>query len=192
MNTKRLSNWWLLTLNGIIAIVYGIIAIFVPSATLVTLVMYFGIVILIIGFAMLWGAINSIRDKLPYATDLVSSFITIVIGALLTFYTSKSLTIFVMIIGSWAVLVGVVQLYVATKSELLPGEKNTLLVNGIITLVFGIILFFNPFESAKFLVVISGILAFIFGIVLIAISIRLKNVNVFLRDNTQKRRNFKT
>jgi uncharacterized membrane protein HdeD (DUF308 family) len=186
MNTKRLSNWWLLTLNGIIAIVYGIIAIFIPSATLVTLVMYFGIVILIIGFAMLWGAINSIRDKLPYATDLVSSLITIAIGALLTFYTSKSLTIFVMIIGSWAVLVGIIQLYVATKSELLPGEKNTLLINGIITLVFGIILFFNPFESAKFLVVISGILAFIFGIVLIAISIRLKNVERFLERQHAK------
>lgn len=91
-----------------------------------------------------------------------------------------------MIIGSWAVLVGVVQLYVATKSELLPGEKNTLLVNGIITLVFGIILFFNPFESAKFLVVISGILAFIFGIVLIAISIRLKNVERFLERQHAK------
>jgi uncharacterized membrane protein HdeD (DUF308 family) len=77
-------------------------------------------------------------------------------------------------------------LYVARKSELLPGEKNTLLVNGIITLVFGIILFFNPFESAKFLVVISGILAFIFGIVLIAISIRLKNVERFLEGQHAK------
>jgi len=179
MSKKRLSNWWLLTLNGIIAIIYGILAIFVPSTTIVAMVMYFGILILIIGFAMLWGAINSIRENLPYATDLVSSLITISIGALLTFYTSKSLTIFVMIIGSWAVLVGIVQLYVATKSGLVPGEKNTLLVNGIITLVFGVILFFNPFASASFLVVISGILAFIFGIVLIAISIRLKNVEKF-------------
>jgi len=186
MSSKRLSNWWLLTLNGIIAIVYGIIAIFVPDKTLVTMVMYFGIIILIIGFAMLWGAINSIRDKLPYATDLVSSLITITIGALLTFYTSKSLVIFVMIIGSWAVLVGIFQLYVATKSELLPGEKNTLLVNGIITLIFGIILFFNPFQSAAFLLVISGILAFIFGIVLISISIRLKNVEKFLEKQNQK------
>ena len=84
-----------------------------------------------------------------------------------------------MIIGSWAVLVGIVQLYVATKSGLVPGEKNTLLMNGIITLIFGVILFFNPFASASFLVIISGILAFIFGIVLIAISIRLKNVEKF-------------
>jgi len=176
MSSKSLSNWWLLTLNGVIALLYGIIAIFVPDTTILTIVMYFGIVILIIGVAMLWGAINSIRDSLPYITDLLISLITIAIGALLTFYTSKSLTIFVMIIGSWAVLVGIVQLYLATKAELLPGEKNSLLINGIITLIFGIILFFNPFKTATILVIISGILAFIFGIVLIAMSIRLKNI----------------
>lgn len=90
-----------------------------------------------------------------------------------------------MIIGSWAVLIGILQLYMATKPELLAGEKNTLLVNGIITLIFGIILFFNPFETAAFLVVISGILAFIFGIVLIAISIRLKNLERFLEKQHQ-------
>ncbi len=179
MSSKPLSNWWLLTLNGIIAIVYGIIAISVPEM-IENLVMYLGIIILIIGFAMLWGAINSIRDKLPYTTDLASSLFTIIIGSLLTFYTSKTLTIFVMIVGSWAVIVGVMQLYLATKSELLPGEKNTLLINGIITLIFGIIMFFNPFETIKTLFVVSGILAFIFGIVLIAISIRLKNVERFL------------
>lgn len=91
-----------------------------------------------------------------------------------------------MIIGSWAVLIGIVQLYIATKPELLAGEKNTLLVNGIITLVFGIILFFNPFATAAFLVVISGILAFIFGIILIAMSIRIKNVERFLGKQHQK------
>lgn len=186
MNSKSLSNWWLLTLNGIIAILYGIIAIFVPDTTILTIVMYFGIVILIIGVAMLWGAINSIRDNLPYITDLLISLITIAIGALLTFYTSKSLTIFVMIIGSWAVLVGIVQLYLATRAELLPGEKNTLLINGIITLIFGVIMFFNPFETATILVVISGILAFVFGIVLIAMSIRLKNIEKVIGKEIQE------
>ena len=186
MSSKPLSNWWLLTLNGVIAILYGIIAIFVPDTTILTIVMYFGIVILIIGVAMLWGAINSIRDNLPYITDLLISLITIAIGALLTFYTSKSLTIFVMIIGSWAVLVGIVQLYLATKAELLPGEKNSLLINGIITLIFGIILFFNPFKTATILVIISGILAFIFGIVLIAMSIRLKNIEKVIGKEIQE------
>ena len=62
-------------MNGIIAIVYGILAVFIPGTTIVAMVMYFGIIILIIGLAMLWGAINSIRSNLPYTTDLISSLV---------------------------------------------------------------------------------------------------------------------
>lgn len=97
-------------------------------------------------------------------------------GALLTFYTAKSLTIFVIIIGAWAILIAIVQLYLATRPELVPSEKHTFLVNGLITLAFGIILFFNPFKTAQILVIISGILAFIVGIILIYMAIKLKNI----------------
>ena len=176
MSSKHLTNWWLLTLNGIIAIVYGIIAVVVPDTTVLTIVLYFGIVIFIIGLAMLWGAIKNIKAHLPYVADLISSIITIVVGVLLTFYTSKSLTIFVMIIGVWAIVVAAVQFYLATRPDFIPSEKNTFWINGTIALIFGIILFFNPFATAKFLVVISGILAFIIGIVLIMMSVRLKNL----------------
>jgi len=176
MSSKHLTNWWLLTLNGIIAIVYGLIAVIVPDTTVLTIVMYFGIVILIIGLAMLWGAIKNIRAKLPYAADLISSLVTIIVGVLLTFYTSKSLMIFVMIIGAWAILVAVMQFYLATRPDFIPSEKNMFWINGAIALIFGIILFFNPFETAKFLVVISGILAFAFGVVLISMSVRLRNL----------------
>ena len=176
MSSKSLTNWWLLTLNGIIAIVYGIIAVIVPETTVLTIVMYFGIVILIIGLAMLWGAIKNIKAKLPYAADLISSLVTIIVGVLLTFYTSKSLTIFVMIIGVWAILVAIVQFYLATRPDFIPSEKNTFWINGAIALIFGIILFFNPFAIANILVVISGILAFIIGVILISMSVRLRNL----------------
>ncbi len=176
MSSRSLGNWRTLTFSGIIAILYGLLAVIVPDTTVTTMVMYFGIILLIIGLAMLWGAVSNIRAHLPYVTDLISSVITIIIGVLLTFYTAKSLTIFVIIIGAWAVIMAILQLYLATRPEFIPSEKNTFLINGLISLVFGIILFFNPFETAQFLVVISGILAFIIGVVLIYMSVKLKNI----------------
>ncbi len=175
MKTTLVNNWWLLSLNGIIAILYGLMAIFVPSNTLITIVMYFGIVVLIIGASLLIGAINSARNELPYVSDLISAIVTIGVGAILTFYTQRSLEIFVIIIGSWAILLGIFQLYIMMKMDSASNSKNTLLVNGLITLIFGVVLFFNPFASATFMVVISGVLAFIIGIILIALSVKLKN-----------------
>lgn len=151
-------------------------AMFVSELTLISIVMYFGIVIMIIGLAMLFGVVNNMKNNLPYAGDMSISIITIVIGALLTFYTQKSLQIFVIVIGSWAILLGALQIYLLMKSSFSKGTKNVLLINGLITLAFGTLLFFNPFESARYLVIISGILAFILGVILIAVSIKFKNL----------------
>lgn len=176
MKTSFVHNWWLLSLNGIIAIIYGLLAIFVPSNTLITMVMYFGIFILIIGIALLIGSINSARSNLPFFPDLLSAIVSIAIGLILTFYTQKSLEIFVIIVGSWAILLGLIQLYIMLKIPETGGSKTTFLINGLITLVFGVILFFNPFATATIMVVISGILAFLIGIVLIALSVKSRNM----------------
>lgn len=177
MENANVNNWWVLTFNGIIAVLYGLLAMFVPQTTILTIVMYFGIVILIIGVAMLFGVVNNMKNKQSYAADMAISIVTIIIGGLLTFYTQKSLEIFVIVVGSWAILLGALQLYLLIKFEYSKGTKNILLVNGLLTLIFGVILFFNPFQSASILVAISGILAFIFGVILISVSIKLKNLN---------------
>ena len=176
MAMRTLNNWMVLTLNGVIAILYGLLSMFVPETTLLTIVMYFGIVILIIGVAMLIGVVNNMKNNLPYAGDMIITIITIIIGALLTFYTQRSLEIFVIVIGSWALLLGALQIYLLLKFEHSKGTKNTLLINGIITISFGVILFFNPFQAAAFMVTLSGILAFIIGIILISLSIKFKNL----------------
>lgn len=182
MENNYIGNWWTLAFNGIIAILYGLLAIFVSEKTLLAIVMYFGIVILIIGLAMLFGVVNNMKNKQAYAADMAISIITIVIGSLLTFYAQKSLEIFVIVIGSWAILLGIFQLYLLLNSNFTKSTKNTFLINGIITLIFGVILFFNPFKSASIMLMLSGVLAFIFGIVLISISMKVKNLKNHLRD----------
>ncbi len=176
MKQNNNGNWWTLAFNGIIAILYGLLAIFVSEKTLLAIVMYFGIVILIIGAAMLFGVINNMKNKQPYAADMAISIITLIIGSLLAFYTQKSLEIFVIVIGSWAILLGIFQLYLLSNKNFTKSTKNTFLINGLLTLAFGVILFFNPFESATIMLMFSGILAFVFGIILIAISMKVKNL----------------
>ena len=177
MNSNPFSNWWSLAVNGVIALLYGILAIFIPGDTILTIIIWFGIVVLVVGGAMMMGVINNIRNDLPYGTDLVWAILTIAIGAVLTFYTQRSVEIFVIIIGAWAVLIGAVQLYLMTKLEPGDSSKNTFLINGILTVVFGVVLFFNPFASAKALLILTGIIAFIIGIVMIIIAIRMKSLS---------------
>ncbi len=182
MKSNPFSNWWTLAFNGIIALLYGILAIFIPGDTILTIITWFGIVILIVGGAMLVGVINNIRNNLPYVTDLIWTLVTIAIGAVLSFYTQRSIEIFVIIIGIWALLMGAMQLYIMSKLERGDSSKNTFLINGIVTIIFGVILFFNPFTSAKALLILTGVMAFIIGVVMIIISLKMKNLSNELED----------
>ena len=175
MKSKTLSNWWVLAFNGIIALLFGLMAIFSPLETMNVIVMYFGFVMIIVGIAMAYVAYINMKNQLRYGRDLISSFITIGLGIVLAFFTERSMEILVLVVGIWAVILGISQLIIMMNIHS-PGDKRMLLINGIITIAFGIILFFNPFASAAVFIVLTGILAVMVGIILIVLSIKLKNL----------------
>lgn len=182
MKSNPFSNWWSLAFNGIIALLYGVLAIFVPEETLLTIITWFGIVILIIGAAMLIGVINNIRNSQAYAADLIWTVLILAVGGLLTFYTQRSVEIFVLIIGCWALLIGGVQLYLMSKIDAADKSRNTFLINGIISIIFGVILFFNPFDAAQALLIFTGILAFVIGVILIVLALKMKSLSKEIED----------
>jgi len=176
MNSNTYSiNWWVLAFNGIIALLFGLMAIFAPEDTLKVIVMYFGIIMLIIGIAMLFGVYSSMKNKLNYGTDLVSALITVALGVVLAFFTEKSLEIFVIVVGIWAIMLGVGQLLIMSTVQS-KGDKQFLLFSSLFTIAFGVLLFFNPFASAPIFVVLIGIMAAVIGIILISFAFKLKNL----------------
>ncbi len=176
MNSNSyIINWWVLAFNGLIALLFGLMAIFSPLDTLKVIIMYFGIVMLIVGIAMLFGVYSSMKNKLNYGTDLISALVTIALGIVLAFFTERKLQIFVIVIGIWAIMLGIGQLLIM-KDLKSKGDKKFLLYSGLFTLVFGVLLFFNPFALASIFVVIAGVMSTIIGLVLISFAFKLKNL----------------
>ena len=176
MNSNSYSiNWWVLAFNGIIALLFGLMAIFAPIDTLKIIVTYFGIIMLIVGVAMLFGVYSSMKNGLNYGTDLISALVTIALGVVLTFFTAKSLEIFVIVVGIWAIMLGIGQLIIMSTLQA-KGDKRFLLYTSLFTIAFGLLLFFNPFASASIFVTLIGIMAAIIGIVLISFAFKLKNI----------------
>ena len=169
------TNWTILAFNGLIALLFGLMAIFAPIDTFKVIIMYFGIVMLIVGVAMMFGIYSSMKNKLNYGADLISAIVTIGLGVVLTFFTSKSLELFVIIIGIWAIMLGIGQLLIMKGLES-KGDKKVVLFSGLFTLIFGVLLFFNPFTMASIFGIIIGIMAAIIGVVLISFAFKLKNL----------------
>ena len=168
------KNWWALALNGVIAILFGILAIFVPSSTILVLGKYFGFVVLLGGLILLFVAIRHAKAQKSYAAPLMEALVSIVLGVLIVVYTQKTLEVFVILIGIWGLLIGGFQLFlVMSIKEPFPGKK-IFVFNGVLAVLFGILLFFNPFAAAEFFTVIIGLIAVMFGVLLLYFAFRIK------------------
>ncbi|MFP4472196.1 MAG: HdeD family acid-resistance protein [Bacteroidales bacterium] len=164
-----------LMINGIIALLFGLFALFVPETATKSIAIYFGIVLIVIGIVGIVAAVRNMKMDKPYMSSMISSIVSLLVGILILVYTQQSLQVFVIIIGIWAVILGIMQLIITLN--LLEGKRKTmLLINSMITILFGLILFFNPFTSAVALVFIVGILAVIFGGILLYFAFSLQSI----------------
>lgn len=164
-----------LLINGIIALLFGALSLFLPVTTIKTVVKYFGILLFLGGATGIYFSVQHMKNDKPYLQSLIVSIVSLVMGVVLFFNTRQSLIIFATIIGIWALVIGAVQLFIALKLLQKGNYRKTLIINSIITLVFGLLLFLNPFGSVLFLVYVVGAFAVVIGGILLFFSFSLKS-----------------
>lgn len=166
-----------LLINGLIAIVFGGLALMLPKETLKTITIYFGILLALGGIVGIVNAVRNFNNQQPYLSSLIISIVSIGVGGVMVFNTQRSLEIFGIVVGIWALVIGLVQLFIAL-SLLEPGRyKSVLLTNSAITILFGALLFINPFGSMMAVVWLVGVLAVVFGGILVFFGLSIKNAD---------------
>jgi uncharacterized membrane protein HdeD (DUF308 family) len=170
------SNWIIFLVNGLIAILFGLLALFVPLETILTLTRYFGLIILLGGLIMFYVSYKNMKAKKTYLLLMCEAILAILIGAVMAFYPSKSLEIFLILIGIWAVIMGLLQIIVAVQMRKKVSNHMMFTLNGVITLVFGLLLFFDPLATIKTLFIAIGLLALAAGVLLIYLSFKVRGI----------------
>jgi uncharacterized membrane protein HdeD (DUF308 family) len=170
------ANWIMFLVNGVIAILFGLLALLVPSETIKTTTIYFGLLILLGGLIMFYFSIKNLQAKKPYLLLMAEALFAILVGAVIAFYPKSSLQIFLIMIGIWASIMGLFQIIIAVQMKGKVANHSMFTLNGVITLVFGLLLFFDPFGAIKALFVIIGLLALIAGFLLVYLGFKLRSI----------------
>jgi uncharacterized membrane protein HdeD (DUF308 family) len=176
METRRFKNWWFLAVNGLIFTLFGALILFFTQEFIKTLLLYFGIVMLVGGVVMLVAGINNIRRDKSAGMLLAESIVAIAIGIALIFFPEASVALFLIMIGIWAIIIGIIQLVIIVNAKGVISGKNLMLLNGLLTIALGAVLLFNPFQWAIILVKIIGAFAAIFGILLVYFAFVLRRI----------------
>jgi uncharacterized membrane protein HdeD (DUF308 family) len=152
--------WWVVILEGIIAILVGLFLLYRPAVTTIFLLQILGIFWLAEGILSVIGALIFSGNRL---WKLLSGVLSIIAGVLILMYPIYSpfiiLTFLVVFIGIWAIINGVVKIALALK-----GGGWGIGILGVLTIILGLLLLTNSLVGALFLPWIFGFFLIIGGI----------------------------
>jgi len=167
--------WWLHLLQGVAAIFFGIVAIFWPGLTVVTLVYLFS------AFVLAWGIVEvihgflSIRRRDTWWLTLLFGLIGLGVGIYLVRHPQVSFTALVVIIGLVLIGRGLLDLIGAVLDKHHPSRRTLTLIIGAVALIAGIVLLFQPEASGVAFVWILGLYALVFGALTTALAIEARD-----------------
>ncbi len=150
------KNWWALVVRGIAAIIFGVIAFAWPGITLAALVLLFGAYALLDGVMSLVGAVRAVKSHERWGAltfEGVAGIVAAVVTILWPAITALSL---VFIIAAWAIITGVFEIVAAVRLRKLIQGEWLLVLSGIASLVFGILITIAPLAGALVLAIWVG------------------------------------
>ena len=171
-------HWWVPVLRGIAAIIFGIIAFIYPGLTLTVLVILFGAWVLVDGVFRVVGAIGHRASDPDWGWQLVIGILGIVIGFLTFRAPGVTALALVIYIAAWALMIGVTEIVVAIRLRREIKGEWFLILMGLLSIIFAIILLWNPIPGALALVWLIASYAVVFGILAIMFGFRLRSLPV--------------
>ena len=171
-------HWWVPVLRGIAAIIFGIIAFIYPGLTLTVLVILFGAWVLVDGVFRVVGAIGHRASDPDWGWQLVIGILGIVIGFLTFRAPGVTALALVIYIAAWALMIGVTEIVVAIKLRREIKGEWFLILMGLLSIIFAVILLWNPIPGALALVWLIASYAVVFGILAIMFGFRLRSLPV--------------
>jgi uncharacterized membrane protein HdeD (DUF308 family) len=162
MKDNLQKNWWVLAVNGLIAVVFGGLAFFASQDLMKTISTFIGLLILVGGVLLLLGAYDLRRKEHDYALMLTEGVIATITGILIMIFPLQTMNIFITFIGVWALFIGLLQIYLAIVMRKVLVNIYVLIIGGLVLCGIGIILLINP-EIILGFVSVLGIVLIVLG-----------------------------
>ena len=169
-------NWWLLALRGLAAVIFGALALVWPGITLLTLIWLFGAFALVNGILSLVLATKAPKGYPRFGSLILGGLLGILAG-LLTFVMPGITALGLLIlIAAWALITGTLEIVAAIKLRKTITGEWMLILAGLASVAFGILLILQPAAGALVMVLWIGAYALVFGILLFVLAFKMRSL----------------
>jgi uncharacterized membrane protein HdeD (DUF308 family) len=174
MNELFSKSWRSLAVRGAISLVFGILAAFWPGITLLWLLVIFAAYALVGGAASAVAAFQNRKDNSNWWLMLLLGLVWVAAGVTAIMLPELSAVMLVLIIGATALASGIVDVIMAIRLRKVIRGEGLLILNGLVSIAFGVFVFFFPGAGALALVWLIAMYAIMSGLLLLALAWRAK------------------
>jgi uncharacterized membrane protein HdeD (DUF308 family) len=156
---RSLRYWWVVLIRGILFILLGIYMLCEPASGYAALGFLFGLFIMLAGIAELLRVVGD-HSSSGRAGHLLLGIIDLIVGIVFLTHIIASADVLRVIVGVYFFFRGISLL----SYSHFRGRSWPLIIGGVITTVFGLLIMFNAVFGAITLIVLTAIAFIIMGI----------------------------
>jgi uncharacterized membrane protein HdeD (DUF308 family) len=160
---------WSLALRGFAAIVFGFIVWIWPAITLHILLVLFGIFLIAAG---VFGILAGVKAESSNRRGLliIEGVLGILAGILTLGWPAITARALLFLIAAWAIVTGVVEIAAAFGAGRAGGREWLLVLSGVVSIIFGILLLVLPVAGILALTWLIGIYAIVYGVTMLMLA----------------------
>jgi uncharacterized membrane protein HdeD (DUF308 family) len=168
------GDWWLVALRGAASILFGVLAIAWPELTLLVLAWMFGIYAALDGVLNIMSGVRGVRKRRRDWILVVLGAAGVAAGVIAILWPGITALLLVLLIGAWAMVTGALETAAAIRGRGEGSGRWLLLVAGLASVVFGILIVLRPGAGALALVLVIGAYAIASGGLLLVAAYQLR------------------
>lgn len=172
-------------LSSVIFVALGIFLYTKPETTISTISYILGIIIILLGSFSFGKYFQSREDGYKFSFSLIYGVLSFVIGLILILNPTALATLIPFVIGFWMIINSTVKIQYSLNLRQFENRAwvPTFII-GLLTLVCGLVMVFNPFEGALLITKMIGLFIIIYSILdIIEVFLLNKNIKVIKNNN---------
>jgi uncharacterized membrane protein HdeD (DUF308 family) len=154
---------WAIGIDGVLSVAFGVVVLLWPGISLYALTILVGAWFVATGVVTLIAAVSGMSgDARGWA--VLRSLLDIVVGVIVFVWPSISALALLYVIGAYAIILGIITIGGAFWLPFSGGDSALLVLTGVASIVFGIVMFAMPGDGALVLLALIAAFALVSGI----------------------------
>jgi len=164
----------LIGLKALLTIGIGLAFLINPMGMITTFSYLLGLALLVFGALGIYDGIKKKDESSFWQLLIEDGVLQVIVGIILLAWPGLTPNIIMIIMGIWMIFGGIIQFIIANRYKDSLGQRN---FRGVITVILGLVIVFNPSIGVRIFTMIIGALSLIYGIYMVLLLLRFGKGN---------------